>query len=45
MARLGLPKPSEFPPMIADINKDGYLDLLINCFDGYLYCYNLKVKP
>jgi hypothetical protein len=45
MARLGLPKPSEFPPMIADINKDGYLDLLINCFDGFLYCYNLKVKP
>jgi outer membrane protein assembly factor BamB len=45
MARFGLPKPSEFPPMIADINKDGYLDLLINCYDGYLYCYDLKVKP
>ena len=45
MGRFGLPKPSEFPPMIADINKDGYLDLLINCYDGYLYCYDLKVKP
>jgi outer membrane protein assembly factor BamB len=44
MDRFGLPMPSEFPPMIADINKDGYLDLLINCYDGYLYCYNLKVK-
>jgi DNA-binding beta-propeller fold protein YncE len=45
VARFGLPKSSEFPPMIADINKDGYLDLLINCHDGYLYCYDLKVKP
>lgn len=45
MAHFRLPKPSEFPPMIADINKDGYLDLLINCYDGYLYCYDLKVKP
>jgi hypothetical protein len=43
--RLGLPMPSEFPPMIADINKDGNLDLLINCYDGFLYCYDLKVKP
>jgi hypothetical protein len=42
--RLGLPMPSEFPPIIQDINKDGYLDLLINCYDGYLYCYDLKVK-
>jgi hypothetical protein len=43
--RLGLPMPSEFPPMIADINKDGNLDLLINCYNGFLYCYDLKVKP
>lgn len=45
IARFGLPMPSEFPPIIADINKDGYLDLLINCYDGYLYCYDLNVKP
>jgi hypothetical protein len=42
--RFELPMPSELPPIIADINKDGYLDLLINCYDGNLYCYNLKVK-
>jgi outer membrane protein assembly factor BamB len=43
--RFSLPMPSEFPPIIEDINKDGNLDLLINCYDGYLYCYDLKVKP
>jgi hypothetical protein len=43
--RLGLPMASEFPPMIADINKDGNLDLLLNCYNGLLYCYDLKVKP
>jgi hypothetical protein len=43
--RFGLPMPSEFPPIIEDINKDGNLDLLINCYNGYLYCYDLKVKP
>ena len=35
---------SEMPPVICDVNKDGYLDLLINSKDGFLYCYNLKVK-
>jgi len=35
---------SEMPPVICDANKDGYLDLLINSKDGFLYCYNLKVK-
>ena len=43
--RFSLPMPSEFPPIIEDINKDGNLDLLINCYNGYLYCYDLKVKP
>lgn len=42
--RFSLPNKSEFPPIISDINKDGYLDLLINCYDGNLYCYDLKVK-
>lgn len=42
-----LPHRTEFPPLIEDINKDGKQDLLINCFDGKLYCYtlsNLKFK-
>jgi outer membrane protein assembly factor BamB len=44
LERLAIPDLSEMPPVIEDINKDGYLDLLINCRDGYLYCYNLKIK-
>lgn len=39
---LQLPGVSEMPPQIMDINKDGNLDVLINCFDGNLYCYSLK---
>jgi hypothetical protein len=37
-----LPAQSEFPPVITDVNKDGKLDLLVNCMDGYLYCYSLN---
>ena len=44
LKRLKINAYSEMPPVICDINKDGYLDLLINCSDGFLYCYNLKVK-
>ena len=42
LAILQLPAASEMPPHIIDINKDGNLDVLINCFDGNLYCYSLK---
>ena len=42
--RLELPGASEMTPIIKDINQDGYLDLLINCSDGFMYCYNLKIK-
>lgn len=42
--RLELPGASEMTPIVKDINQDGYLDLLINCSDGFLYCYNLKIK-
>ena len=42
--RLSLPSSSEMVPIIKDINQDGYLDLLINCSDGFMYCYNLKIK-
>jgi outer membrane protein assembly factor BamB len=40
--RLTLPYSSEFPPQILDVNKDGRLDLLINCYDGFTYCYDMK---
>ncbi len=42
--RLSIPASSEMVPIIKDVNQDGYLDLLINCSDGFLYCYNFKVK-
>lgn len=42
--RLQLPNTSEMQPFVGDVDKDGKLDLLINCKDGNLYCYNLGVK-
>jgi outer membrane protein assembly factor BamB len=42
--RLQLPHDSEMPPSIEDIDKDGKLDLLINCRDGNLYCYDLGIQ-
>ncbi|MFN5335504.1 MAG: PQQ-binding-like beta-propeller repeat protein [Bacteroidota bacterium] len=42
--RFQLPYDSEMPPSIEDINKDGKLDLLINCRDGNLYCYDLGTQ-
>lgn len=38
-----LPAGSELTPVIADVNKDGKLDVLINGYDGYLYCYALGI--
>jgi hypothetical protein len=42
IARLALPDISEMPPQVGDFNKDGKTDLLINCADGKLYCYQLN---
>ena len=42
--RLSLPAISEMTPIISDVNQDGNLDLLINCSDGYLYCFSLNNK-
>jgi hypothetical protein len=42
--RFELPASSEMVPIVKDVNQDGYLDLLINCSNGDLYCYNLKIK-
>lgn len=44
LKRLSLPSSSEMVPEIMDINNDGYLDLLVNCRDENLYCYNLKIR-
>jgi len=42
--RFELPSSSEMTPIVKDVNQDGYLDLLVNCTNGFLYCYNLKIK-
>jgi len=39
--KISLPEKSEMAPVIADINKDGQKDILLNCYDGYLYCYTI----
>ena len=41
LVKLSLPSTTEMAPIIADVNKDGRNELLINCRDGYLYCYQL----
>ena len=40
---IDLPETSEFKPLIKDFNQDGKLDLLVNCRDGKLYCFDLKI--
>ncbi|MEN9883923.1 MAG: hypothetical protein RLZZ420_1140, partial [Bacteroidota bacterium] len=42
LAKYALPDIGEMPPVIRDVDVDGKLDLLINCFDGQLYCYSLE---
>jgi outer membrane protein assembly factor BamB len=39
-----LPSGSECVPHIEDVNIDGKLDLLISCYDGNLYCYDLGIN-
>jgi outer membrane protein assembly factor BamB len=42
IGRFELPASGEMPPQIIDINKDGKKELIVNCFDGYTYCYSLE---
>lgn len=44
IAKYALPDIGEMPPVIRDVDGDGKLDLLINCFDGQLYCYSLETS-
>jgi outer membrane protein assembly factor BamB len=38
-----LPAVSEMTPLVADANKDGKLDVLIGCYDQFLYCFDLQI--
>jgi len=42
MGKYSLPSSSEMPPQIGDFNGDGTSELLVNCMDGNLYCYQIK---
>ena len=42
--KFNLPSNSEFAPYIADVNKDGKLDVLVGCYDGNLYCFDLEIS-
>lgn len=41
LRRFSLQANSEFPPLIADIDRNGQLDMLINCDNDTTYCYRL----
>ncbi len=42
--KVNLPSTSEFAPFIADVNNDGKLDVLVGCYDGNLYCFDLEIS-
>jgi len=39
-----LPSGTETTPLIADVDDDGKMEMLVSCYDGYLYCYDLKTS-
>lgn len=42
--RFMLPDGTEANPLIADMDGDGRLEMLAACYDGYLYCFDLKTS-
>lgn len=38
-----LPARSELAPKLADVDRDGKLDLLVSAYDGNLYCYDMEI--
>jgi outer membrane protein assembly factor BamB len=42
--KVNLPSRSEFAPFITDVNHDGKLDVLVGCYDEYLYCFDLDIN-
>ena len=39
-----LPAGVEATPLATDIDDDGRLELLVACLDGFIYCYDTKIK-
>jgi len=39
-----LPASSEFTPVLGDFNKDGKIDVLVGCYDGFLYCFDFGIS-
>jgi outer membrane protein assembly factor BamB len=44
LERYKMPAGSECTPLLADIDGDKKLELLIASYDGFLYCYGLPIK-
>ncbi len=44
LKRFSLPDGTETTPLIADVDGDGKLEMLVGCYDGYLYCFDLKTS-
>lgn len=41
--RFSLPASSEMVPIITDVNQDGRKEILVNCSDGFTYCYQIPL--
>ena len=44
LKKYALPAGTETTPLIADADGDGKLEMLVGCYDGYLYCFDLKTS-
>jgi hypothetical protein len=42
--KVNLPSNSEFAPFVTDANNDGKLDVLVGCYNEYLYCFDLDIN-
>jgi len=43
LKRFSLPASSEMAPIITDVNQDGKKEILVNCSDGFTYCYQIPL--
>ncbi|MDX2002849.1 MAG: PQQ-binding-like beta-propeller repeat protein [Chitinophagales bacterium] len=43
LRKYSLPNGTETTPLITDADNDGKLEMLVSCYDGYLYCFSLGI--